>query len=187
VFLLGAWDYPGTRLDALITDVLRTLAEAEQGDIAVEGRDVFYAVYDARTPSGVDHVVVYLVNHDVYAQPAYPTLIERGNRWPVRVDGREMRVAWVFDRLLVSPHDKYVKVVDARREGATWEITLESAPVAPGGSPAAARDLQLEAADELDLVELDGRELQVTPGRDGDTAVRGPVQLRSVLRVRARR
>ena len=52
VYLLATWQYPGERLDALITDILRTLAEAEQTEIAVEGRDVFYAVYDGKMPSG---------------------------------------------------------------------------------------------------------------------------------------
>lgn len=104
-WLLATWDYPGHRLDAFLTDLLRTIAEGEQDDIAVEGTDVDYAIYDDGPLA-----VVYLVNKNIYGQPQEPTLIVRGQRFPIRVEGYGMRIAWVSGDLLISPLDRFVKV-----------------------------------------------------------------------------
>ena len=185
VYLLATWEYPGDRLDAFITDILRALAEAEQSDIAVESRDVFYALYDGQMPSGGPFSTVYLVNHDVYGQAAYVRLCVRGATVPVRVDGRQMRVAWVFDDLIVSPHDRFVKVTDARREGRTWALAIDSEPARQGGSPDEERLLQIELLHgSIAKAELDGRTLALEQGIEGDTLVRcrlsGPQKLRII-------
>src|SRR5215510_5878060 len=81
-------------------------------------------------PSGTKHATIYLVNHDIYGQTAHPTLTWSGHRTSLRVNGREMRIAWTFDDLLVSPLTRFVKINDARREGKNWIIEIETA--APG-------------------------------------------------------
>jgi len=52
--------------------------ESQQGDIAVRGSDVYYAVYDGALPSGLKASVVYLVNHDIYGQTHHPSLVVQG-------------------------------------------------------------------------------------------------------------
>ncbi len=175
VYLLATWDYPGERLDAFITDILRTLAEAEQEEIAVAGRDVFYAVYDGTLPSGPACATVYLVNHDLYGQPAYPELIVRERRLPVRV-GSELRVAWILDDLVIAPHDRFVAVADARREADGWTVILEALP-AEGE-----RRVQIESA-QLRAVTLDGQALPLQRGIEGDHAVSCRLEGRQTLRI----
>lgn len=74
----------------------RPRSASQQGDIAVEGRDVFYSVYDGSLPSGEPFSMVYLVNHDIYGQSAYPNLLVRGKPIPMRVPGRDLRVVWII-------------------------------------------------------------------------------------------
>jgi len=182
VYLLATWQYPGTRLDALITDILRTLAEGQQAEIAVESRDVFYAVYDGEMPSGLPFSMVYVVNHDVYGQPAYPALTVRGEKLPLRV-GRELRIAWVCEDLVIAPHDRFVKVTDIRREGSSFLVMLESTPPGPETAPDEERLIQIEAVrGSVGKVQLDGRALACEARAEGDRAVRCRLSCRNVLR-----
>jgi len=126
-WLLCTWEYPGERLDAFITDLLRTIAEGEQGDIALEGEQVDYAVYDGTTSDGKLLSTVYLVNKSIYGQPHIPRLHARGARIPLRVEGYSLRIAWVCGELLISPHDKFVQVTDVRHTAAGYEIELAAA------------------------------------------------------------
>jgi hypothetical protein len=184
VYLLATWEYPGTRLDAFITDILRTLAESEQGDIAAVGRDVFYGVYDGQMPSGQAFSTVYLVNHDIYGQPAYPSLIVRGRGVPLRVAGRDLRVAWVCDDLVIAPHDRFVKVTDARKDGKRWRISLEAIPPSPSDTTDEERSIQLETAgDPIRSVKLDGRDLPVEQRLEGDRAIRSRLAGKQTIQV----
>ena len=178
VYLLATWEYPGQRLDALITDILRTLAEAEQAEIAVQGRDVFYAVYDGKMPSGQPFSIVYLVNHDIHGQSAYPVLVVHKARLPIRV-GKELRIAWIFDDLVIAPHDRFAQVTDARREGSGWMVTLESA--SPDSK--SERRLQISTAGTTSAVKLDGKGLKLETGLEGDQFVRCRLTGCNVLRI----
>lgn len=175
VYLLATREFPGARLDALVTDILRTLAESAQGEIAVEGRDVYYAVYDGAMPSGLPFALAYLVNHDIYGQPAYPILQVRGRRIPMRA-GRELRFAWLCEELVIAPYDRFVQVTDLRREGEAWIVELEADPPAPGAPADAERLLQVEILDgTVAEVSLDGQLLKLETGPEGDHAVRAPL------------
>ena len=177
VYLLAVGEYPGERLDAFITDILRTLAEGEQGEIAVESRDVFYAVYDGEMPSGQPCSTVYLVNHDIYGQPAYPALVVKGERVPLRVPGGDLRIAWVCENLLIAPHDKFVTVTDLQRTDNGWQITLEA-------DGAGERLLQLAAlTGTLGAATLDGAEFPLERFREGDQAIRCALTGRHLLQV----
>jgi len=127
-YLLTAWEYPGNRLDAFITDVLRTIADGEQDDIRLAGRDVEYAVYDGTMPSGVKYSTVYIINKDVYGQPRFPTLEVKRSTIPLRIDGYTMRIAWVFDRIVVSPIDRFVRIDDAKKTGRGYVFTVTAKP-----------------------------------------------------------
>ena len=196
VYLLATWEYPGERLDAFLTDILRTLSEGQQGDVAVEGRGVLYSVFDGRMPSGAAYSTVYLVNHDIYGQPSYPRLMVGQGKVPLRVGGCDMRIAWLLEGLVVAPHDRFVKVADARRQGHQWTLTLESAPSHPGAPAEGERLVQIEApGGSVARVELDGKELEVQRRPEGgpqsryieigvpDLAVRCRLSGRNVLRV----
>lgn len=126
VYTIPTADYVGEQLDAFVTDLIRTLAEGQQGDIAVRGRDVFYAVYDRALPSGQHAAMVYLVNHDIYGQPAYPHIVTPKGETPVRVAGDAMRIVWLCGGLLVSPHDRFTEVADVQQQGDTWTVTLRT-------------------------------------------------------------
>jgi hypothetical protein len=143
VLLLNTWDYPGDRLDAFITDILRSLAESQQQDIAIRSRDVYYSLFDGSFPSGQSYSTVYLVNHNIYGQTAFPSLVmDHKHETPIRVPGHEMRIAWLIDGTLVSPTDPYVKITNAVKTPASLALTLESLPVAASGKPTQ-RTLQL--------------------------------------------
>ena len=183
VYLLATWDYAAERFDALITDILRTLAEGEQAEIAVAGRDVFYAIYDGTLPSGQSYSTVYLVNHDIYGQPAYPELTVREGRVPVRV-GSELRIVWVLDGLVLAPLDRFVQVVDACRHAEGWVVTLESVGARPDGSPDDEREIQIEVmSGAVASIALDGQPLALEGGREGDNTVRCRLSGRNVLRI----
>ena len=183
VYLLANWEYPGMRLDAFITDILRTLAESQQAEIAVVGREVFYALYDDTTPSGAAFSLAYLVNHDIYGQPAYPILQVRGAKLPVRV-GRELRLAWILDDLVIAPDDRFVKIIDARKEAGVWELTLEAMPPVAGAPEDAERSIQVEAtAGCITRIELDGRPLALESRIEGDQVVRCRLAQRHTFQV----
>ncbi len=186
VYLLATWDYPGSRMDAFITDILRTLAESEQGEIAVEGRDVFYAIHDGCLPSGAPFSLAYLVNHDLYGQPAYPRLRVRGASIPVRA-AQELRLAWILEDLVIAPHDRFVKVVDARKEADAWRVTIEATRPDAGVREDAERAIQIEAtAGRVGRVELDGHPLALEQRSEGDAAVRCRLTQRHTLTVNIR-
>ena len=178
VYLLSTWEYPGERLDAFITDILRTLAEAEQAEIAVEGRDIFYAVYDAKFPSGQRYSSVYLVNHDIYGQPAYPMLRVHKTRIPMRA-GSELRIAWVIDNLIIAPHDRFAQVTDVHREDNAWTVTLESARDASRAD----RRIQIQSLGKIRAVTIDGKVLTLAKGIEGDDFVQCRLIGRHVLRL----
>ncbi|NQU10480.1 beta-galactosidase trimerization domain-containing protein, partial [bacterium] len=186
VYLLATWEYPGDRLDAFITDILRALADGQQGDIAVEGRDVFYAVYDGKFPSGQAYSLVYLVNHDSYGQPAYPNLVVRGNRVPVRVTPREMRLVWVVDDLVLAPLDRFVKLTDVDRAADGWQVTVDAVPSTAGAPADTERLVQIaRLGGEFGPVHLDSHELPQQRRPEGDTVVRCLLADRAVLRIAA--
>ena len=160
-WLLCTREYPGTRLDAFITDLLRTIAEGEQGDIALEGEKVDYAVYDGETSEGQPLSTVYLVNKSIYGQAHIPRLHVCEARIPLRVEGYGLRIAWVCGAVLVSPYDKFVKVTDIRRMPAGYEIELAAA------EPGAYR-LQLAVRDRMpEMVMLNGQVVRLEMNEDG--------------------
>lgn len=120
-WLLATAEYPGLELDAFLSDVLRTIAEGEQDDIALEGEGVDYAVYDEGKLT-----TIYLVNKGMYGQPHQPRLCVRGHKIPIRVGGYEMRIAWLFGDWLISPLDRWVKVVSAESVKGRCRLTLEA-------------------------------------------------------------
>jgi hypothetical protein len=127
-WLLTTWEYPGERLDAFITDVLRTIAEGEQGEIALLGEGVDYAVYDGAASDGSPLHTIYLVNKSIYGQPQYPCLALRGHDIPIRVGGYEMRLAWLYEDLLIAPFDRWVQVSDVQRSDDGYRISLHAEP-----------------------------------------------------------
>jgi hypothetical protein len=160
-WLLCTAEYPGARLDAFITDLLRTIAEGEQDGIALEGEMVDYAIYDGATREGQVLSTVYLVNKSIYGQVHTPRLHACGERIPLRVPGYDMRIAWVTDDLLISPFDKFVKVTDLRRTAEGFQIDLSAA--VPGEYR-----LQLARRDGLrGGVMLNGEPVTVEEDRDG--------------------
>ncbi len=184
VYLLATWDYPGDQLDAFITDILRTLAETGQCEISLEGRDVYYSIYDGRMPSGQPFSMVYLVNHNIYGQPSSPWLHANGMRIPMRVPGRQMRIAWVFDKIMIAPHDRFVQVTDVRREGSCWIVTLESVPSTCNGPPDEERVIQIEPGSGLiTKITLDGTELVREKQADGDMAIRCRLSKANMMRI----
>jgi hypothetical protein len=144
VFLLNTWEYPGERLKAFMTDVLRTLADSQQQEIAVRSRDVYYSLFDGTFPSGQAYSTVYLVNHNVYGQSVFPSLIlNHKHETPIRVPGYDMRIAWLIEGILISPSDPYVKITDAVKSGTSLSVTLESLLPTPSAGSLPSRTLQL--------------------------------------------
>ncbi|OGV62732.1 MAG: hypothetical protein A2498_02700 [Lentisphaerae bacterium RIFOXYC12_FULL_60_16] len=187
VYLLATWDYPGMQLDAFITDILRTLAESEQADIAVCSRDVIYSIYDGTMPSGQAFSTVYLASHDLYGQTAYPELLIRSQRIPVRVGGRDLRIAWVIGDLVIAPHDRYVKVTDAKRNAGGWRITIESIPTAPSEKAGGDRVIQVEAVKgAIRKITLQKRSLPIMRRIEGDHAVIGRFDGKQTIQVELR-
>ena len=199
VYLLNTWDYPGEHLDAFVTDMLRALADSQQAKIAVRGRDVHYALYDGVLPAAVEYCALYLVNHDIYGQAAHPAvvMVSAKHETPVRVEGRDLRVAWLVQgELLCSPADRYVKLVDARRgDGAVeeadvqelsrdWILTLGSIAPIEGGHVGAERLIQIDSSrGPIRGATLNGRRVPVETLADGERAVRCNLTGRDELRV----
>ena len=158
-YLLTTRRYPAPHVPAFMTDVLRTIINAEQGDIALEGQLVSYAVYDDMAMRDAT-AVVYAANMSFYDQPQVPTLIVRGRRVPLRVESRGLRIAWVGRRLLVSPHDPMVRVDDMATNGDVCEVALS-------GERGRHR-VQLDGLDS-DIAEarLDDRRLRLQRSADG--------------------
>ncbi|MDO8586622.1 MAG: hypothetical protein Q7T82_06235 [Armatimonadota bacterium] len=158
-YLFTTWMYPGPHVPALLTDVLRTIVDAEQGDIALEGQLVSYSVYDDK--GCADEVaVVYAANMSLYDQPQIPTLIVRDQRVPLWVDAHGMRIAWVGPRLIVSPRDLMVRVDDMKTHGDICEVELTAKP--------GRHEVQLEGlGSRITEVRLDDRPLRLKRGQDG--------------------
>jgi hypothetical protein len=162
-YLLTTWTYPGPHVPAFLTDVLRTIINAEQGDIALEGQLVSYAVYDDKGASE-PLAITYIANMSFYDQPQIPTLIVRGQRVPLWVDAYGMRVAWIGPRLLVSPRDSMVRVDDMKTRRDACEVNLTAKP----GQHA----IQLEGlATRIAEVRLDDRPLRLRRREDGALCV----------------
>jgi len=179
-WLLCTREYPGARLDAFITDLLRTIAEGEQGEIALEGEMVDYAVYDGATSEGQALSTVYLVNKSIYGQAHTPRLHACGERIPLRVAGYGLRIAWVCGDLLVSPHDKFVKVTEVRHKPAGYEIELAVAE--PGEYRA-----QLALRGGLpDTIRLNGQSVTLTEDADGALSFTARLEAANLLFVEAR-
>jgi hypothetical protein len=160
-FLLTTWCYPGPHIPAFLTDVLRTIVNAEQGEIALEGELVSYAVYDDRR-SDEPLAVVYAANMSFYGQAQHPRLTVRGDTVPWKVNGHDLRVAWVGRALLVSPADRFVRVDRMRTRKDVCEVSL----TAERGS----HTIQLAGlGHRVEEVRLDGR--AVRPRRDVDGAL----------------
>ncbi len=144
VLLLNTWEYPGDRLQAFITDILRTLADSQQQEIAVRSRDVYYSLYDGQFPSGQAYSTVYLVNHNIYGQTAFPSLIlNHKHETPIRVPGYGMRIAWIVEGILISPTDPYVKITDAVKTPTSLSVTVESLLPTPSAGSIPTRTVQL--------------------------------------------
>jgi hypothetical protein len=157
-WLLATWDYPGQRLDAFITDLLRTVAEGEQGDIALRGEGVAYAIYDGPHPRNLK--TIYLANKSLYGQPHIPTLVVRGREIPLYVGGRDMRVAWLCGDLLMSPLDRYVKVTGAEQTARGYRIDLAAEPGVHRIDLAPVRGA-------IKVVKIDGRTQKLRADADG--------------------
>ena len=172
-YLLTTWCYPGPHVPAFLTDVLRTIVNSEQGDIALEGQLVSYAVYDD------DHcadqaAVIYVVNMSLYDQPQVPTLVVRDQRVPLWVDAYGMRAAWAGPRLLVSPRDPMVRVDNMDTHDDVCRVDLTGEP--------GRHQLQLEGlGSRIVEVRLDDRPLGLRRGQDGgcyiSTALKGAHRL----------
>jgi|GEM_PF-643810 len=162
-YLLTTWCYPGPHMPALLTDILHTIVNAEQGDIALEGSHVSYAVYDDAGMRDAT-AVVYIANMGFYDQPQIPTLIVRGQRVPLRVESRGLRIAWVGSRLLISPHDPMVRIDGMELRDNVCLIDLAAEP--------GRHQFQLAGlGSAISEVELDGRLLRLRRGQDGACTV----------------
>lgn len=110
-FLVTAWQYPGDEgLAPFTQDLIRTVLQGEQADIRLLAGDaVRYAVYEGQAPrSRNPYSVVYLLNADPDC-PAPARLWVRGKlSAEFVIPPNEMRLAFLFDDLIVIPEDKRV-------------------------------------------------------------------------------
>ena len=110
-FLVTAWEYPGDEgLLSFAQDLIRTVIQGEQADIRLlSGDRVRYAVYDGQAHgSRKPYSVVYLLNTDPDC-PALAQLWVRGKlSGEFVIPPAEMRLAYVFDDLVVIPEDKRI-------------------------------------------------------------------------------
>jgi hypothetical protein len=116
-FLVAAWEYPGDEgLVPFTQDLVRTVVQGEQADIRLLAGDrVRYAVCDGKAPrAGGTYSVIYLLNTDPDT-PAPARLWVRGRLTAEFViPPNEMRLAYLFDTLVIIPEDKRVDL-------AAWE------------------------------------------------------------------
>jgi len=174
-YLLTTWTYPGPHVPAFLTDVLRTIVNAEQGDIALEGQLVSYAVYDDKGASD-PLAVTYAANMSFYNQPQIPTLIVRDERIPLWVDAYGMRVVWIGPKLLVSPRDPMVRVDDMKTQGNLCHVDLTAKP--------GRHEIQMEGlGTKIAEVRLNDRPLRLKRGQEGAQCVMAKLSGEHRLRV----
>ncbi|MBI4582708.1 MAG: hypothetical protein HY717_01550 [Planctomycetes bacterium] len=123
-YLLTTWEYPGLHLPSFMTDLLRTISNGEQDEIAVEGEAVFYAVYGKGGEATEDLSIVYLVNRSYYGLPQYARVAVKGNSVPVQVGGYDMRIVWKGGDLVISPFDKFVKVEKLQPRSGGYTVSM---------------------------------------------------------------
>ena len=74
---------------------------------------------------------------------------------------------------MIAPDDRFVKIIDARKEAGVWKVTLEATPPVAGAPEDAERSIQVEAtAGCITRIELDGRPLALESRIEGDQVVR---------------
>lgn len=159
-FLVTAWEYPADEgLLPFSRDLVRAVVQGEQADLRLLAGDrVRYAVYDAETPAGGrPYSVVYLLNTDPDV-PASARLWVRG-----RTSGEfvippgEMRLAYLFDGVVVIPEDKRVDLAHQDASGARRIYRFFSA---------AAQKFEIcNLGDAACAVEINGRTVVSQPGR----------------------
>ncbi|OGD21426.1 MAG: hypothetical protein A2W03_15300 [Candidatus Aminicenantes bacterium RBG_16_63_16] len=116
-FLVTAWEFPGDEgLVPFTQDLVRTVLQGEQADVRLLAGDrVRYAVCEGKAPGeGRGYSVVYLLNADPDT-PAPAKLWVRGgltDEFVIPPNG--MRLAYLFDDLVVFPEDRRVDL-------AAWE------------------------------------------------------------------
>jgi len=129
-FLVAAWEYPGDEgLLPFAQDLIRTVVQGEQADIRVlTGDRVRYAVYDGRAPqSSKPYSVVYLLNTDPDL-PAPARLWIRGKPGGEFVlPPNEMRLAYIFDDIIIVPEDKRVDLAAWEESGQELEFRFYNA------------------------------------------------------------
>lgn len=129
-FLVTAWEYPGDEgLVPFTQDLVRTVIRGEQSDIRLLASDrVRYAVSEGRAPgAGKPYSVVYLLNTDPDV-PAPAKLWVRGRlTQEFVIPPGEMRLAYLFDGLVIIPEDKRVDLAAWESSGGRPEFRFFSA------------------------------------------------------------
>lgn len=176
-YLLTTWGYPGPHLPSFMTDVLRTISNGEQDDIAVEGDAIFYAIYGGEATDSL--TTIYLVNRSYYGLPQYARVGVRGRPVLVQVGGYDMRIVWTRGDLAISPFDRFVKVEKIEAASDEYNATL----VAEKG----AHRIQVAALGRaIDAVALDGKPQALARDPEGATCFDGPLDGKHRLTVRLR-
>jgi len=129
-FLVTAWEYPGDEgLAPFAQDLVKTVIQGEQADIRLlSGDRVRYSVYDGQAPgSRKPYSVVYLLNTDPDC-PAPARLWVRGKlSREFVIPPSEMRLAYLFDDLVVIPEDKRIDLAAWDAGGGRQEFRLFNA------------------------------------------------------------
>lgn len=129
-FLVTAWEYPGDEgLLPFTQDLIRTVVQGEQADVRLLAGDrVRYAVCQGEAPaSGQPYSVVYLLNTDADT-PAPARLWVRGR--PTKefmIPPNRMRLAYLFDSLVIIPEDKRVDLAAWDSKGGAEDFRFFSA------------------------------------------------------------
>jgi hypothetical protein len=159
-FLVTAWEYPGDEgLIPFMQDLVRTVIQGEQADIRlVAGDRVRYGVCQGEAPrAGKAYSVVYLLNTDPDT-PAPARLWVRGRlteEFVIPPNG--MRLAYLFDELVIVPEDKRVDVAAWESSGGWQEFRFFSAR--------AQKFLVQSLGAAAGRVRLNGRSLMCLPGQ----------------------
>lgn len=128
-FLVTVWEYPADEgIIRFTRDLIRTVLAGEQGDIRLLTTDrVRYAVYRGLTPgSNEKYHLVYMLNTD-------PDCVANAQIWikdritsPLEVPSNEMRLAYRFGDVVVSPENRHVELSRWEQTAHGCELTFHS-------------------------------------------------------------
>jgi len=128
-YLVTAWEYPAdVGLMRFTDDLLRVILQGEQGDVRLLGPDrVRYAVYDDSLSGGQPCRVVYLLNTDPDNDSLVRLWVSGRRSAEIRVPASDLRLAWILDRVVVTPEDKRVDIESWEGAAARCDLSLFSA------------------------------------------------------------